>query len=140
MTANPEKGEVELTIGDRVYVLTLKTRGLIALQKHFSTPDKRADLADIFVEAESGSLEHGIAIVWAAFLKYHPDVTFDQAVDLIDEAGSLLAISEQIAQLSQSMVPDQEDVQALGDDVKRPLKAQRRGTGARSTSRPVAVA
>lgn len=136
-------GEVEFIVpahGDdpeRRFILTLKTGGLIALQKRFSVGDRIADVQTILEKAAAGSIEHVTAIMWAAFQKYHPDVTFEQAVNLIDDAGGLDRVSEQLGVLSESTQPDPLDVKELS--AGNPQRAQaRRGRGARSKSRPSA--
>ena len=141
MPANPERGEVDLRIGDTTYTLTLKTAGAIALQKHFSPADgPRTPIEQVFESAFAGSIEHFVAVWWASFLKYHPEITFEQAVDLMDDAGGIGAVAAQMEDITQSTQPDPADVKALGRNEHRPQKAQRRGTGADSTSTPVAAA
>lgn len=130
-------GEVEFVVGDERFTLTLKTGGLIALQKRFSVGDRIADVQAILEKAAAGSIEHVTAIMWAAFQKYHPDVTFERAVDLIDEAGGLDRVSQQLGVLSESTQPDPADVKELAEENPRTAQAKR-GPGGRSRSRPSA--
>lgn len=135
MAANREKGEVDLVVGERTYTLTLKTMGLIALQKHFSESELIADLSDIWQKASAGSLEHVVAIFWASFQRYHPDMTYEKAADLVDSVGGVEALNQQLQALSGSTTPDPDDVKALAN----PPKAQpTRGRGGRSTSKAAA--
>lgn len=135
-------GELEFVVpsqGDEPaqrFILTLKTRGLIALQRRFTAGDAIASTQEIFEKAASGSLEHVVAIMWASFQKYHPEVTVDQVIDMVDIIG-LEALDRQLQSLSDSTTPDPADVKELS--AGNPQKAQaRRGPGARSKSRPSA--
>lgn len=132
--AQLQPGEVEFVVGDRRFVLAMKTRALMALQKHFRAGDRIVEVQKLFEAAEGGSVEHLAAIIWASFQKYHPEVTFDQALNLIDEAGGLEQASAQLQALHESTTPDPEDVRELSEG--NPLKAQTRaGRGARSRSK-----
>lgn len=142
--ANVEKGEFDLVLGGKTYTLTLKTAALMALQKHFSTPDRLADLTDVMQRVEAGSIEHVVAFLWACLRKYHPEITFDQATNLIDEAGGLAELDRYFADVAGSTVPDPKDAKelaALTVKAKRPRKAQvRPGTGGNGISSHVASA
>jgi hypothetical protein len=135
--ANPERGEFEVKVKDKTYTLTLKTAGLMALQQHFSTPDKLADLSEIFQRVMNDSIEHQVAMVWACLRKYHPEVTFTDAVDWIDDAEGLQALTTHIDSLSAASQPDPADLAELstGGGESRPRKARaKRGTGVNGTS------
>lgn len=142
--ANVEKGEFDLVLGDKTYTLTLKTAALMALQKHFSTAEQLADLDDVMRRVEAGSIEHVVAFLWACLRKYHPEISFDQATNLIDEAGGLDELHRHFADVSKSVVPDPKDVKELASltkEPKRPRKARAmRGIGGNGTSSHVASA
>lgn len=136
---NP-KGELPIVIEGATYRLTLKTLGLIHLQKHFNAGDQIADIDDIFKKMAAGSLEHIVVMFWCAFLHHHPEMTLEKATALIDQAGGVLGIGQQLAALGQSVTPDPDDVKEL-EDGETPRKAQPiRGRGARSTFRAAASA
>lgn len=114
---NPEKGEIPLEIGDKTYVLTLKTAGLAALQRRFSPAGSIIPLDQLMKDIETAlkkqSIEHCVAFFCAALQKHHKGITEDQVMDLIDEAGGIPGIALQLEQLGISLAPDKEDVQEL---------------------------
>lgn len=132
--ANPERGEFDLVVNGKTYTLTLKTAGLMALQKHFSTPESVADLTDIFRQVEAGSVEHQVAMLWACLRKYHPEVTFDQAIDWLDDASGLGAVMALFDDVGASTRPDPRDIDELPKTRPQKARAQRRGTGESGTS------
>lgn len=133
-------GEATLVIEGRTYTFALKTVGLMALQKHFSTPDRVASIGHILARVNEGSLEHIVAFLWASLRKYHPEMTIDQTMALIDDAG-LDTLMDGIAGVAESTQPDPQDAIELGMVATNPHKAQtrRRGTGASGTSQPAAA-
>lgn len=130
----PGPGEVEFVVGDQRFILAMKTRGLMALQKHFNKGDAIADVQDIFDRARSGSIEHVTAVFWAAFQKYHPEVTFDQALEFVDASGGLDAVAAQLHELNDSTQPDPADIKELAPE-NPPTAQAMRGPGERSRSR-----
>jgi hypothetical protein len=139
--ANREKGEVDLVINGTTYTLTLKTAALMALQKHFSTPEKVADLDQIMERANAGSIEDVVAVLWASMQKFHPDVTFERAVNLIDDLGGIGGLGAAMKEVTASMAPDPADVKELAEVPKSPRKARAtRGTGETGTSKLAASA
>lgn len=149
---NPELGEAEIAIGGKTYRLALKTRGLIAIQQHFSTTVRINDkdwivpgnIDEIYRLTAQGSVEHVMVMMWAALLKYHP-MSYAEFEDLIDNAGGPQALdAAALRSMGDSLTPDPADVTALGVPSNgNPPKAQarrKRGTGVGSTSRPGASA
>lgn len=139
--ANHEQGEVEITSDGKTYVLVLKTAGLAALQKRFSPPGTIRDLDVVLNEVlrgvKAGSLDHIIAMIWAALQKHYQGTTYDEAVDIIDNAGGIKGLSEQLAALNLSATPDPKDLEELKPTNGNPPQAQpkKRGAGASSTSK-----
>jgi hypothetical protein len=132
---NPEKGEVDLVINGTTYTLTLKTAALMAYQKHFSTPEKLADLEWLMTQAQSGSIEHVVALFWASLQKFHPAITFQDAVNLIDDAGGIEKLDASLLEAAQSTMPDKKDADELKEAVARPRKARStHGTGGSGSS------
>lgn len=141
--ANVEKGEFDLVLDGKTYTLTLKTAALMALQKHFSTAEKLADLDAVMQRVEAGSIEHVVAFLWACLRKYHPEISFDQAMNLIDESGGLQELNRHFTDLAGSINPDPKDAKELAalTKPKRPHRAQaKHGTGGNGTSSHVASA
>lgn len=137
MAADRTRGEVDFTVGGKTYTLVLKTLGLMSIQQHFSTGDVIVDIDEVMQKAAKGSLEHVVALLWGSFLKYHPDVTLNQVIDMVDDAGGIEAVNLQLSVLGESTKPDAEDIAELKPQTANPPKAQtgRRGTGGRSNLR-----
>lgn len=139
--ANHEQGEIEITSNGKTYVLVLKTAGLAALQKRFSPKDHVRDLAVVLTEVQrgcvAGSLDHIIAMFWASLQKHHPGTSYDDTIDIIDNAGGVQGIGEQLAALNLSATPDPKDLEELKPTNGNPPQAQpkKRGAGASSTSK-----
>lgn len=142
--ANRERGEVSLSIGGRVYTLYLDTNALALLEDLFSTPERDMTFLEILERVQRNSVRHMRGMIWAALQHHHPDVSVQRAGELINDAGGLGALAEQLQALSKSTQPDAEDLDALGHTQasSRPTKAvgRIRGTGANSTLPHVATA
>lgn len=141
--ANLETGDVEFVCGGKTYTLTLKTAGLSAIQKRFSKPGQIKKLEDTLLELNAGleaeSIDHIVVLIWASLQKYHPGTTYEQTIDLIDEAGGFAGLEQQLKALGLSMTPDPADLAELQRGAKKnPQQAQakrrKRGNGATSTS------
>lgn len=75
----------QITVGDRSYTVRFSIKAMAALQDHYS-------LASIDeVGAHLAQMKFGLgditAILWAGLRSRHPEVTLDQAEDIVDEAG-----------------------------------------------------
>jgi hypothetical protein len=134
-------GEATLVVEGVTYRFALKTAGLMALQKHFSTADRVAPIGEILARVNEGSIEHIVAFLWASLRKYHPAMTLEQTMALVDDAG-LDTLMDGISGVAGSTQPDPRDALELGMTAANPQQAQtrRRGTGASGNSKPVAVA
>lgn len=77
--ANRERGEVELRAGDKTYVLRYTTNALVQLEDMLGKPVTKMG-GDI-------SMKEARAMVWAGLLHAHPDLTPEQAGDIMDAAG-----------------------------------------------------
>lgn len=137
MAANPDKGEIDLTISGKTYTLVVKTQALMAWQRYFETKDGRPSVEVLFKALADGSIEHAVSLFWAGFRKYHPEVTFNMAVDLMDELGGLPAAQDVIAAFKDEMTPDPKDVEELTEGTD-PQMAQS-GTGETLNSAPVSA-
>jgi hypothetical protein len=108
----------------------MSINSLIVLQNKLSTGNGPASMQAIFDAVTSGSLEHIRSVFWAGLLRYHPDITVEEAGHIIDDLG-LDGVSEVLDQAQSAANPDQRDLDDLG--VKRnPRKARakvRIGTG-----------
>lgn len=127
--ANPQRGEVALTVKDRVYKLVLDFDGICAAEEAMSTPNQTVTIAEILLHSARGSHRHARAIAYGSLVRFQPEMTLEQAGELIVELGGVEAFFETVMKLRKSLEPDPEDKPA------RPRKARHvNGTGARATS------
>ncbi len=63
--------------------------------------------------AQSGSWKYQRILVWASLQKHHPDVTLEQAGEIMLESAEM-EMATTIADLAKSSTPDPKDVAALG--------------------------
>jgi len=132
--ANREKGEVSLMIGGASYTLCLDINAMCRLEEMFSTPTQEVTFQDVLVHVNRNSMRHIRAVLWVAFLKHHPDFTFEQLADGMTEAGGLMPfVQGALASLGLAATPDPKDVQKSGVNGTNPHKAQRRPRGAGGT-------
>lgn len=126
--ANPERGEVALTIGDRTYTLVLDMDGICQAEAALSSPGQIVSITEIFYGAAIGSQRHARVLVWASLRRHHPDLSLERAGELMGEFGGAEKFFEVVKALRASTEPDAEDRPA------RPQTARQAGTGARVTS------
>jgi hypothetical protein len=135
VTANPEKGEVELVVGDVTYVLVTSFAGMLALQNLHTVDGVKPTIESILSKAAEGDLEAFRNVFWALFRRHHPDMTLDQAERLMDDVGGMAALNAILTQAMHQGGPDPRDVQAMEVATGRPPKAARaakpRGIGER---------
>jgi hypothetical protein len=114
--ANPERGEVDLEVGDTRYRLALGMGGLRAIQAAVSTPGHRVTLWEVVQGATNGDIEYLSVMVWGALQRHHPEVTQAGADTIIDQLGGLQAIPQVVALITEMMTattPDARDQGAL---------------------------
>lgn len=141
MAANPERGEIDIVISGKTYTLAMKTAALIALQKHFSTPDQLADMEDVLKRLREKSLEHLVAGIWAGLQKYHPEISFTDTCNLLDECDDWEKVRFVFSSLMAFAMPDPADLRELQGTAKRPRRARAmRGTGENGISKVAASA
>ena len=129
--ANRERGEMDLTAGDKTYTLKLTTNATCELE---DLSGKVLD--DIMRQLAKGSSKALRWILWASLQEYHADVAKDvkDVGPIIDAAGGIVGVSEQLAKFAALNADDSEDVKA------NPKKAQADQAGETSTSRAVVAA
>ena len=82
--ANPLRGEVELKAGEKTYVLRYTTNALVELEERTGR-----SVMDI---ANRPSFKDARALVWAGLIHANPDLTLEQAGEIMDAAGFTEAI------------------------------------------------
>ncbi len=132
--ANPEEGEVALTVGDRTYIYLADMRALCIAEKAMSRDEERLVISqEIVLSAIMGSNRHAHYLLWAALQRHHPDVTLDDAMAILAKIGGSTTLVQLLQDLRKSMEPDAEDAP------KRPRAARQKktdGTGVPATSSP----
>jgi hypothetical protein len=138
-------GEVTLESKGRAYTLRLDFNAMCSLEGYFSTPDRMMTFPMIVEAVKAQSFTHLRGVVWAALRRHHPDLTVDDAGDIVWGAGGLAGLQTQLQALMTSANPDPADLAALKveEKAKRPSEApansrriSRPGTGGASTSPP----
>lgn len=143
--ANPQKGEVDLTLGGQTYTLRLGAGALIALQESLREHDGTVTpLEQIFAQAIGGRVLAIRAVLWAGLQRHHPTMTLAGVEDILD-AASEAEVATLLRGLAGSTSPDPADAAALGVTgaaAGRPRTARgtRRGTGVASISTPAGSA
>ena len=80
--ANAERGEVEIRIGDEVYVGALDMNAIVTAE---TTLDK--GLQDIIDGIGRGRVGYLTTVLWAALKRHHPTLTLGADGDLIERHG-----------------------------------------------------
>lgn len=78
--ANPARGEVAFTVADTEYTLKYSTNAICELEE-------RLDKGLNVIVANMERLTTVRALLWAGLRAKHPDVTIQQAGELIDKVG-----------------------------------------------------
>ena len=97
MTANPERGEVDLVVGGKTYVLALTTNTICSLEKRTGKPygELLAGLARFQHEALRD-------LLWSALERHHKAQfkTLESVGDLIDDAGGFASFLSKFRDLA----------------------------------------
>lgn len=127
--ANPERGEIALTVKDRVVTLVLDFEALATAEGFMSAEEKRnVPFAEIIFAAASvvPSYRHMRAVMVGAVKLHQPTMTPEEVGQLIVDAGGPEQIIKTIAKLRGLSEPESDG---------RPRKARRpKPAGARTTS------
>lgn len=91
MSTNPHKGDVSFEVEGKTYTLRYNHRALVKMETALNK-----GLMQIMTEMskpETLRLGTTAVLLWAGLQKHHPQITQDQAVDLLDEIeGGIPAI------------------------------------------------
>lgn len=100
--ANPERGEVDLVVGDTTYVIKLGRNALASVEGLLGRgfPEIAATLTS---DPQIGVMR---AILWAGLQRYHPGLDLLQVGDLMDEAGNDELIGAKIGEALKLAFPD----------------------------------
>jgi hypothetical protein len=142
--ANREKGHISIDIGGRSYRMALTLDAMVLLEELFSTPDHPVTFQQVVDRSDAGSMKHTRALIWATLQINDPPPELTEISALVEEAGGFGTFTVALLQLAKAAAPDPKDLEALGMRAPNPPAAQagrrsRAGTGAGSTSTPVAL-
>lgn len=118
MTANREKGEVSLQIGETSYLLKATINGMIAAEDESSAYGDRLSWDEITKRGSSGDLRFLVLYFWALTRKHHPELTRERIGELIDDAGGLPGLLQVIQKAVGAAEPDKADIKTLGIGAK----------------------
>lgn len=113
-------GEVTREIGGKSYTFKLGVNQMIALEEMCSTPEKRVTFQEVATRAEKGDIVAARALLLVSLKKYQPDMTEEDAGDLMDVVGREMGLL--MAGVTEGAKPDPADIKALGVRQRRPRK------------------
>lgn len=130
--ANPERGEVRLSVDGEHYTLKLTMTASIALQKA-----KHRPMGQLFTAVGELDLDAIAGLIWAALQVHHPRQfkTEQQVIDLIDRDGGIDNLNKYIGVIGELLNLNKP---ANGAEANPPT-AQTGGTVENSTSSPAAL-
>lgn len=129
MSANPERGEVEVTSEDgTTYVLRPSLQACCVVQNKL-----KKKFGQIEADALTGDSEALRAMLWTYLQARHKDVaaSFEDAAALVDEIG-LFAVGRAIGELMELNKPPEKTKGAANEGIENPPTAQG-STGVAST-------
>jgi hypothetical protein len=81
--ANPHKGDVPFEVAGKTYTLRYSHLALVKLEKQL---DKGLmTVMQNMTKPEEMRLGDVVALLWSGLQKHHPDLTFEDAADLLDD-------------------------------------------------------
>jgi hypothetical protein len=104
--ANPARAEIAFPVGDTEYTLKLSTNAICELEYKIDM-----GLPAIVLNMERLTMARGL--LWASLRAKHPEVSLEQAGDIIDACG-IKAVTEAITRVLIAYSPPQEE----GDEKK----------------------
>jgi hypothetical protein len=137
--ANREKGESTLEVDGKTYTLVMGLDEICQLEEIVSRGGRDYTIKEVIDLCQRGSLRFVRAILWAALIRHQPRMTLEDVSGIIEHIGGMQKAYVVMGEVFKSMAPDPEDVKK-DSKPSRPRKAQIDGTGAASTSKPVASA
>jgi hypothetical protein len=82
--ANPLKGEIDFTVGDKTYVLCFPSNSLVEVEEVSGK-----DIVSVLTEwQQSPAVAPLRTLLWGALRKHQPAISLFDAGDLVDEIGA----------------------------------------------------
>lgn len=73
-----------ITLGGQNYTIRFSIKATLFLQEQWGLANER----EVQARMASATMQDFIDIVWAGLQRHHPELTRDQIVDLLDDAGT----------------------------------------------------
>lgn len=108
--------EKTIRIGDASYTVRFSIKAMIALQDHYGL-DNIDDVGKRLSDPKNIKAEDFAVLLWAGLRGNHPDVTFEDALDLADKAG--LGVIRELGEVFSAAQPKAEP-QGQGKAKRRP--------------------
>lgn len=109
--ANIQRGQVELKAGDKTYTLQFTVNAICELEARLGLGI--AKIAKTMSEPAEVSLTFARALAWAALRSHHPNLTLDQAGDIVQEVGMTETI-DQVGLAFMAAFPPPKEVEGTG--------------------------
>lgn len=82
--ANPHKGDVTLSVGDRAYTMCYSHLALVKLE-NLLDKDVMQIMGDLQQSRENIRVGTVVALLWAGLQKHHPEISYEDAAGLLDD-------------------------------------------------------
>lgn len=103
MRANPLKGETELVVGKKTYILALQANELCALEKLEDVGLEQ--IQSWFNDRSKLRVTNFRSVLWAALQRHHSDVDLIAAGNIMSEAG-VTATIQKLGEALQASFPE----------------------------------
>lgn len=80
----PQLQDVQIELGGRSLTLRYSIKATLALKERWGLENDR----EVQAKMAKASMAEFIDIVWAGLRTHHPDISHDQVVDMLDDAGA----------------------------------------------------
>lgn len=80
----PQLQDVQIELGGRSLTLRYSIKATLALKERWGLENDR----EVQARMAKASMAEFIDIVWAGLRTHHPDISHDQVVDMLDDAGA----------------------------------------------------
>lgn len=130
--ANQERGEIEIQVNDKAYILRLDLNALCDVESVLSSDTRMVTWQQALAMVERRSLSAVRAVLWAALKDRQPGMTLSDVGALMLEMGSVADIEKKLQAAVQASMPTASD----RGTTPNPPEARRAGRGARNSSGP----
>lgn len=112
----------QITVGEETFTLRFSVRAMGALQDHFGLQSLNEVGPRLQAMGDNMGVTDLAAVLWAGLRTHHPDLTKDDALGLLDDAG-LGGLDDIIGEAFAAAAPD--DGEGGGESAQNPPKSGR---------------